>query len=452
MKRTTKLENLMGRNKVISIPRAWLPINLTREYLRQIFEKLWSSPKAFNIDKAVAICTLIIINRYKAEEGMRNYFWLKGYSYIHSNEFRYWIGKNYRDYINVLREGQIVEVHDSYLERTYPKSYKIKDNWLQSNDDIRKFKKVDYLDYNLRLKAFVQKVGNWENKTAITERQPLIQYAKDIIIEYDLEELEKYLYSKKLRKPNRIEERELEIIKYTRFKEMDEFWINAKDDFGGRLHTPFTSMKKDHRRFIKIDGEVGVEIDIKNSQMFFLACLCKYPDVANEILMEDWNDKATAEQCIRYIKNEFEQNDDFQQFTERALDGSIYEFIQSNLKKKGKPYKRDAAKKKVFYTIFSDGSKSNETREKMAKLFPTVIKVCTVLNGNDKKIVPKLMQTFESRIMIDKVAVSAVEKGLGKFVTIHDSFICASSQVEKFKSHISEVFLQVGLPVPVLRI
>jgi hypothetical protein len=457
-RRETKLSRLQKKFGKLPEPKAWMPINLNKVFLQQLFTVYWDSPKTFNIDKAIAVFTLIIIERYRVEKEKRNYHWHQGYTNVHSKDFRKWIGKDYRDYINVLREGGIIEVNESYAERTFSKSYKIKEEWLQAKSDSRKFKKVDCQDYHLRLKIFEHKVKEWEGKSEVTERQPLIQYAKEVILEYDLDGLIKYMDKKKLRNLARIEERELEKIQYTRHKEMDHFWENVKDDFGSRLHTPFTSMKKEYRRFIKINGETGVEIDIKNSQMYFLACLCKYPDIANEILREGWNDKVPVELCIKYIQNNFIQNKDFHQFTELALNGSIYEFIQDNLDKKKQG--RDAAKKKVFITLFSDGSiskfsdksRGNVTREKMEKLFPTVVKVCTVLNRNDKYLIPKLMQNFESRIMIDKVGVSAAEKGLGKFVTIHDSFICAPSQVEEFKNHIAGVFSQMGLPVPVLRI
>lgn len=452
MKRRSEYHKLREKHPQLAPSSAWLPIGMSLEDLITVFDREWKKDNPYNIDKALSVCTLLIVKRYLVREDKRDHFWKKGWVFVHSKSFKSWVGNDYKDYLKVFEKAGIIE-YDSknYHEKKYPIKYRLSDWVMESKEDARKFKKVPYQSDRTLLRIAKKRVEKWERCEGGARGQ-LVKWAKDAGLEIDIQSLEAHVNETLKQKPEAFEEHIAIWINLSRLKEGFYFFSNPKDSFGERLHTPFTNLKKEYRKFIRIKGSDTVELDFKNSQLFFLACICINPKAAYEILLPGWKETLGLEHYTGAFEKCYEKRKDFKLFVKKSLDGQIYEYIQSELKKQGINFDREKTKDTVFKCIFSDDKVNKKIKEKIGKVFPTIVELSNVLNSNQKKLLPKLMQRFESRIVIDRIAKAVIEKGLGPVLTVHDSFICHPDNSDGIRSTIATMFLDLGFPEPQIRI
>lgn len=209
--------------------------------------------------------------------------------------------------------------------------------------------------------------------------------------------------------------------------------IHSKNFFfevcrNGRVHTNFTNLKKQLRKYIKIENEFLFEIDVR----------CSQPFIFNYIL-------ATTSPFLSY-----DGRIDVEHYKTLTKNGDFYDWLMNKIRYEGN---RDEFKVTFFAKVFYCKNHShhfyNECRI-FQKMFPNVWGVVEKIKKRDYKAMANRLQRAESDIMINGVARELNRAGK-KFVTIHDAILCRERDTEFVSETIKTVFRnKVGI-VPTVR-
>ena len=229
----------------------------------------------------------------------------------------------------------------------------------------------------------------------------------------------------------------------------------------GRLHTPFTNLKSEFRQFLTLDGSRLINVDIKNSQPFFLACLLD---------ARTWDNFALEEKILLYSPTIREKGMDYLNNTKKGLlkkgditekyslnyilettSGLLYDNISTSLN----CVDRKSAKGLVFNYLFSPLWFHHPIVDYFNFHFPHIEIFRTELNvgfwkskrqnrlpSEQSNTLALLLQKIESTFILDHVA-PVIDKELGiPYLTIHDSFMVPEGYEKAVESIITKVSLE----------
>ncbi|MFW6242988.1 MAG: hypothetical protein ACOC2W_02420 [bacterium] len=303
-------------------------------------------------------------------------------------------GVKYNYYIKYLIEIGFIKMVSDYFKNKKSRTYALSTKYLYN---ITRCKVNDKILLKKHTQEYLKKTFlNYTNSPIDLDiRKKMVDnlYKIDIDVEgaitflNDLKNDNKICYNKYQRNLISIENLGIRNI----FFKFDEY---------GRMHTNFTILKKDiRRRFITIDGLPTYEIDIKNSQPFFLALLMKDTLDLSEIIKSDIN------RYIDLVKN-----------------GLIYEEIIEKCGVKD----RNEAKILMYRVLF--GKNGNKKKENILfkKEFPSVYKFINDYKQKTKdyKILSHKLQLKESEFIFGKVVNHLLSSYPDMvFYTIHDSIV-----------------------------
>lgn len=237
----------------------------------------------------------------------------------------------------------------------------------------------------------------------------------------------------------------------------------------GRLDTNITNMKSELRSFIAGDF---VQIDLKNSQPFFLMAFLKILDnffnthsIDYELLTTgiplcsnlDSLDmvKSFGTQSIKEVSKIHQKQNiskmvnywsaDFDKFSQWVTDGILYD----NLKKEyGNGMSRAEVKDTTFVVLYSQNElyKNNKRivpyekeKQVFASVFPTVAQVVELLKTKEHNQLAIWLQKMESYIFIDCIAKELFDAGITP-ITIHDSVLVPTHQQRDALAIIENIF------------
>ncbi|MFW6233306.1 MAG: hypothetical protein ACOC3Z_01440, partial [Nanoarchaeota archaeon] len=316
-------------------------------------------------------------------------------------------GVKYNYYIKYLIEIGFIKMVSDYCKNKKSRTYALSTKYLYN---ITRCKVNDKILLKKHTQEYLKKTFlNYTNSPIDLDiRKKMVDnlYKIDIDVEgaitflNDLKNDNKICYNKYQRNLISIENLGIRNI----FFKFDEY---------GRMHTNFTILKKDiRRRFITIDGLPTYEIDIKNSQPFFLALLMKDTLDLSEIIKSDIN------RYIDLVKN-----------------GLIYEEIIEKCGVKD----RNEAKILMYRVLF--GKNGNKKKENILfkKEFPSVYKFINDYKQKTKdyKILSHKLQLKESEFIFGKVVNHLLSSYPDMvFYTIHDSIVVPI----KYKDGAQKVF------------
>lgn len=303
-------------------------------------------------------------------------------------------GKHYNYYFEYLKDIKFIFMVSNYFVGKKAKTYKINEKYL---NHFKRTKITDTVLLKKYSKEFLSQNFLYFNKSPINEnvRKKLVDDLYFVNLDYEkaydflnnLKENNNITYNKYLKNLNSIDSIKTGHI----FFKFDNF---------GRMHTNFTILKKEIRNnFIKIDGKPTSEIDIKNSQPFFLSKL-----LYEEIGIENFN-----KECFRFI--------------DLVKNGLFYEELINNL---DIIKNREDAKILTYKVIFGGNSDNNESNISFRKIFPTVYEYISELKSlnNSYKEMSHALQKMESNFIYNKVISYIIEKFPDiKLFTIHDSIV-----------------------------
>lgn len=324
-----------------------------------------------------------------------------------SNILRKNYGSKYNYYINYLIESDFIYLVSDYYKNKKARTYKLN---VSNVLDVKKCRITDKIILKKHTKEFLQKSFLELNNSPIP-----INIRKRLVddlycIKIDIESSTNYLSDLKDNK----------LISYNKYMKntigIDNISNNNiffKFDEYGRLHTNFTVLKKYIRQnYLTINGELTHEIDMKNSQPYFLTVIMKEQMDIQKIIKKD---------VSRYI--------------DLVHNGLIYEeFIN-----KFGLLDRDEAKIMMYKVLFGKNGNTRKENKMFYSLFPNVyafIKDYKSVNDNYKSLSHDL-QLLESKFIFNTV-VDNIYKSYDdiNLFTIHDSISCQISN----KIKVEEIF------------
>ncbi|MEX1011065.1 MAG: hypothetical protein WDZ29_03305 [Balneolaceae bacterium] len=199
-----------------------------------------------------------------------------------------------------------------------------------------------------------------------------------------------------------------------------------------RLHTNVTNLASELLPYIHIDGNSFVEIDIRNSQPFFVISLFN-PTPEIEQLIDDY----LGEGLTSYIRSlEAIEREDVQKYISLVTSGKFYEYMAEVFRENGIPVTdRKEVKVEIFRTCFF-GSRNTykfkdgeyDSARVFKKTFPTIFRLFYRIKEQDTNRLAVLLQRIESYTMLERV-VSRFEAELPglPILTRHDSLLIPKS-------------------------
>lgn len=316
-------------------------------------------------------------------------------------------GSKYNYYINYLIESDFIYLVSDYYKNKKARTYKLN---ISNALDVKKCRITDKIILKKHTKEFLQKSFLELNNSPIpiNIRRRLVDDLYHIKIDIDSStNYLKYLKDNKLISYNKYIKNTIGIDNISNnniFFKFDEY---------GRLHTNFTVLKKYIRQnYLTINGELTYEIDMKNSQPYFLTVIMKEQMDIQKIIKKD---------VSRYI--------------DLVHNGLIYEeFIN-----KFELSDRDEAKIMMYKVLFGQNGNTRKENKMFYSLFPNVysfIKDYKSVNDNYKSLSHDL-QLLESKFIFNTV-VDNIYKSYDNMnlFTIHDSISCKMSD----KNKVEEIF------------
>lgn len=371
--------------------------------------------------------------------------------------------KVYLDYL--IKDLKIIECDNTYVSGEKSKGYRFIDTYQTTvkpykvNDwTMRKKMKIRQNDAFLSVKKlnYLTKWFNDDLKIDFIKCYDFLQQEYKLKSQYP--ELRDYnIIKKKYRKP---------IIQFNRsligMNNINNGYFFLKRDFNvNRFHSNLTNISSELRNAITYKGQNLVSIDISNSQPYISTVLFKKQfwtkEFKNSNLINLYNLSNSSNYYIMLGKTlETLTNKevcDFSRYTHLVKQGRLYEFLQEELNSKlGLEYSsRKQVKSAVFQTLFTNNRFIHQTDAKPKKLFselfPNVYELFCIMKEKDKSLLPRLLQSIESYLMIDVIA-KRVSKELPKapIFTIHDSIATTNEYVDRVKEiMIEELTKSIGI-------
>jgi hypothetical protein len=205
---------------------------------------------------------------------------------------------------------------------------------------------------------------------------------------------------------------------------INDGWLYfRRNKTNGRLDTNLTSLPSYLRKYIISDDEL-VNIDIKNSQPYFL-----YTRLRNEPSVE---------------KNEVEK------YGQLAVSGQLYEYLCEKYKEStGRNKEREQMKKILFSIFYSKTTSYSSYKAFFRSIFPSIMDYIDVTNAIKHNTLAVAMQVMESHAILDIVMPACKEVGITP-LTIHDSFLVSESEAQIVKEIFEDKFHQMFELVPAL--
>jgi hypothetical protein len=233
------------------------------------------------------------------------------------------------------------------------------------------------------------------------------------------------------------------------------FICHSKDK---RLHTNLTNMNKELRKFLKYDGESLVNIDICNSQIFFLLI------VLNTIKNRKLKDININTSIILELSSVSLCDKEFQRFHDLVVSGTFYSVLGKQLmnekgygdfyikmeydyvNKQAEYFRienpKDLMKPIAFEILFSKNTQYTTEKKWFKEQFPTIYKAVEIIKSKNHNTLALLLQNIEAEAILD-VTVKNI-KNFNKNIpiyTIHDSILTIPKYVEDVKRIMLESIL-----------
>lgn len=316
-------------------------------------------------------------------------------------------GKHYNYYFQYLVDNKFIFLVSNYYVGKKSKTYKINIDYLKNFTRVKIKDKILIRKYK---DNFLSQSFLYFNKSPIDVniREKLVNDLYSVNIDY--EKACNYIIN--LKESNDIEDRKY-IKNLNSIESIKNRHIFFKFDTHGRMHTNFTILKKEIRRdFLTIDNQETSEIDLKNSQPFFLSKLIK----------EEFNYENLNSECKNFI--------------DLSKNGLIYDEM---VEKSEEIPNRNEAKLLIYKILFGFNNNNKKEDQIFKNIFPTVYEYILELKSldNSYKEMSHKLQKMESHFIFNKVIRSIKDKKPEiKMFTIHDSIVFP----KKYKAEVSTIF------------
>jgi hypothetical protein len=334
-----------------------------------------------------------------------NEFCINLYSKILRNRY----GLHYKSYVDKLLDIGFIKLKSNYCAGIKAKTYVL--NWFDF-DSIKRVKVYDAILLKNSYKEYHRKL-NSNSPIDLDIRKRLVEDLESVKINFekslafidDLSNKNKITSSKYFKNYHSI----------VNIKENNIYFIF--DDWG-RLHTNYTVLKKEIRKnYLTIDNEPIIEIDIRNSQPFFLSKIIKF-----EMNISDPEIKL----FVDLVDNGL--------FYDNFVDKFPNYFTADNLQEN-----RNISKKLVYKVLFGYNGIKSEQSKMFKEIYPKIFDYIIGKKKSEKdyKYFSYKLMRMESDFVFGKVVPDIYKKIKGiKLFTVHDSI----TYPLKYKEKVEEIF------------
>lgn len=380
-----------------------------------------------------------------------------------------------------------IGAYESRGDDKYTKGYKIAEAWFPEEVTYHRYKSVKFTDATVILNLLSSKDKAAQNLIK-QSRAKLAQMTNNLIAKSDPDFADTVVegwfntHQEYAKQNPKLKEFKLngmhpqEAVLYMRDLKEDGCWITDYDEYGGRFHHSIAITDRRMRCFYG-----NWSIDFKNSQFALLALCIENPEIALKIVTEkEGDDYEEMKYAIDMLKAAYDKYDDVKEFVKQAKAGTLYEWVATSLGyflEDGAP-DRDKAKQLMFGVMFSGMLERYKQKLELQPVMGNLLEVCgqindpsritnilideateslkwskakqSVISGGKHSTLPKLLQRFESRMVIDRFVLVATStlKDVNDFTTVHDSVLCDAKDAADLEAILKQVFAHTGLPMP----
>lgn len=388
------------------------------EQILEIKEK--ENSYKFNVEKAqIIIYQLTNISKDNIDDD--------GYISVCSKLFRKLTFREYNNYLNTFVKFNLLARKNYYVQHNMCNKYK----FIVSESDASLCEEIDIYDYKL-----TNKMNNTVMSSAKQNYKNLYNWLKheDFTIDYE-NAINKIL---ELNVIPSIKLNFIQSVNAIRYKNIRFICHQSRDK---RLHTNITNLKSVLRQFLYYKSKKLVNIDLKNSQIYFLAMLLLLIKHKHETKLINYNKYLILEDSSEAI-----DMIELQRFVDYAVNGVFYQVLgQDLMNEKGfnnlyEKRKFDIKKRQMIYEIYDNPKElmkpitfellfsSNDTNSKekdwFYEKFPTISNVLMKIKEIDYRRLALLLQNIESDVILNKVTKFISKHFPNVFMlTIHDSIM-----------------------------
>ena len=356
-------------------------------------------------------------------------YWEGDFVPLYSKSLLKILGHRYRKYLDWLIEREIIVEGKkgsttSHRSNEYALAEKYRDDWTywwcQDEDLIRRIREYTYEQKGAHL--------FWKSQPYIHLRRGLEKTEIDAlnanvwIERQDLTEGQKRYYKWCVESIH---------------KGSNTVSLNPTND---RVQTPITSMAKELRNFLRLDGHSRlVGLDITNSQPFFLALLVAQRAVRNTNGKQNTknekkhNTRSTRSTYVLYPQNKT-HNDTAGGYIIDARRGRIYERIAEE-----NGLTREEAKSRCFQVLFSHPTHYQDQKKQFAAVYPEVFGFCVdYKREHGYRQLSIRLQQMEAEVM-EEVCLELHRRGID-VLTVFDSIIVKGEDAEEAREVFGNAF------------
>lgn len=360
---------------------------------------------------------------------------------------------NYKEYLDyLLNRLEIIETDGYYIKGLKSKGYRLIDKYKTPAVAI------SIIDRNFYLKLKIERNNKATSVNHLGYLTKWFNEKLEIDIDYVNEFLEQEFELKQNNPSLRDYDRKHKKFKFPmsqfnhakisaeKIKYKDFYLQQDKNVY--RFHSNLTNMRSVIRNSLTYDGQELISVDIKNSQPYL-----------STILFDSlfWNKKKEAQTSNLFIKLNINNiklqdmdsyimlgdygvspmNKEFKGFIDLVKNGTLYEFLENVFKRElGETFSsRREVKQAVFQVLYTDnrflGQEDAKPKKLFKEIFPDVYEVFRQIKQKDKTLLPRLLQSIESYLMIDVISKRISEKyPKAPIFTIHDSISTTAEYVD----------------------
>lgn len=201
----------------------------------------------------------------------------------------------------------------------------------------------------------------------------------------------------------------------------DGYLFFKRNKTNGRLDTNLTSLPSYLRPYI-ISNEKLKNLDIKNSQPFFLYTVLINNNSINTLELETYSHLVTTGQIYEYLNKEYYK---------------LYEREKT----------REQIKKTLFKIFYSKNCSYVDDKAFFRKLFPSIMEFIDITNSKEHNTLAIKLQQEEARVVLDVIMPRLQKSGIVPF-TIHDCFICTEKEEITVSAVLNCVFNELYNIIP----
>ncbi|PCI09971.1 MAG: hypothetical protein COB73_04330 [Flavobacteriaceae bacterium] len=378
--------------------------------------------------------------------------------------------KNYKEYLGYLIiDLKIVESDNQYIVGVRSKGYRFTKKYRTTVNPIaiidKRFKKK-LQRHKLKKEQSVKHLDHltkWFNPKLKIDKEAVHDFLKEEYEtkqgDYDLWDYDriKKMHKKPLHQYNHAK-MSVDKLSWQDFNLM-------LDNNVYRFHSNLTNMRSVVRNAITYDGEKLISIDIKNSQPYLSTVLLSRAfwieenKHASSLSLTFFDPKKRPIKGFNHIINDLSSNvsntnttvtyimlgdcpqpitsKGLQHYIDLVVNGGFYEYLGKQFTKElGIGFRdRKEVKAAVFQVLFTSnqfiGQEAAKPKKIFKKLFKQVYDVFAQIKKRDKSILPRLLQSIESYLMIDVIAKRiSIEYPEAPIFTIHDSITTTEEYVD----------------------